>query len=112
MLKRFSHHKLVAEKCFSAFHFDDIKEPMQKKYLKHEIFMIFSFAIIYTRKNKTKEHDAELKKMWEICMAHDEKWAKHFRNGTVLAFLGLPGRFGQEICVFISWLANKVVRFN
>ena len=54
MLKRFSHHKLVAEKCFSAFHFDDIKEPMQKKYLKHEMFMIFSFAIIYTRKNKTK----------------------------------------------------------
>lgn len=112
MLKRYSHHVLVAEKCFSAYHFDDIKEPKKKKYLKHEMFMIFSFAIIYTRKNKTKEHDADLKKMWETCMAFDEKWTKHFRQGTVLAFLLMPGRFGQNFCGFISWLANKVVRFN
>ena len=112
LLKRYSHHILVAEKCFSAFHFDDIKEPMKKKYLEHELFMIFSFAIIYTRKNKTKEHDIELKKMWDTCEAFDKKWTNHFRRGTVLVTLLMPGKFGQHFCGFISWLANKIVRFN
>jgi hypothetical protein len=74
--------------------------------------MLFAIAILPTRMNKTKQHDEDMKKMWENCIAYDSKWAKHFRYRTVLTFLCIPGRFGQNFCGFINWLANHVVKFN
>ncbi len=112
MMKRYTHHLLVTESCFKACHLDDIKEPMQKKYLEHELFMLFAIAVLYTRMNKTKEADEDLKNMWQRCFEYDEKWGKHFRYRTPLIFINLPGKFGQHFCSFINWLANHVVRFN
>ena len=112
MMKRYTHHLLVVERCFTAFHFDEIDQPMLKKYLKHEMFVLFGIAILYTRMNKTKQVDADLREMWKRCMAYDEKWAKHFRYYTPLTFICIPGKFGQHFCSLINWIANKVVRFN
>lgn len=112
MLKRYTHHLLVMEKCFTAFHFDDIKEPRLKRYLKHEIFMLMGIAILYTRMNKTPEVDADLRATWQKCFAHDEKWGKHFRYWTPLTFVCLPGKLGQHLCSLVNWLANHVVKFN
>ena len=112
MMKRYTHHLLVVERCFTACHFDEIDQPMLKKYLKHEMFVLFGIAILYTRMNKTKQVDADLREMWKRCMAYDEKWAKHFRYYTPLTFICIPGKFGQHFCSLINWIANKVVRFN
>ena len=112
MMKRYTHHLLVSEKIFTSCHLDDIKEPKLKRYLKHEIFMLFAIAILPTRMNKTKQHDEDMKKMWDNCIAYDKKWGKHFRYHTVLSFLCIPGRFGQNLCGFINWLANHVVKVN
>ena len=112
MMKRYTHHLLVVEKCFSSFHFDDVKQPRLKKYLKHEIFMLTGIAILYTRMNKTKQVDADLRQMWQKCFAHDEKWGKHFRYYTPLTFICIPGKFGQHFCSFINWIANHIVKFN
>ena len=112
MMKRYTHHLLVVERCFKSCRFGEIDERMLKKYLKHEMFMLFGIAILYTRMNKTEECDMALKNMWQECIKQDEKWGKHFRYYTPLTFICLPGRFGQNFCVFINNIANKIVRFN
>lgn len=112
MKKRYHHQILVTEKCFSAFKLDEIQEPMLKKYLKHELFIMFGISILYARLNKSKETDAALDTMWANCSGWDGKWSKHFRCHTPLWWICLPGKGGQEFCAFIYWLANKVVRFN
>lgn len=112
MMKRYTHHLLVTERCFKACHLDDIKNPMQKKYLKHELFMLFGITILYTRMNKTKQVDADLREMWQKCFEFDKKWGRHFRYFTPLTFICIPGKLGQHFCSFINWLANHVVRFN
>ena len=112
MKKRYTHHLLVVEKCFSSLRFGEIKEPMLRKYLEHEMFVLYGIAILYTRMNKTPKVDSDLNEMWQKCMAHDMEKAKYFRYRTPLALICLPGKFGQHFCSFINWMANHVVRFN
>ena len=110
--KRYHHQILVTEQCFRAFHLDDIEEPMLKKYLKHELFMMFGISIMFTRLNKTRETDAALEKMWQNCRDFDPKWAEHFRSRSPLWFLCLPGTFGQQVSELVYRICNKIVRFN
>ena len=112
MKKRYHHQILVTEKCFTSCHLDDVKEPMLKKYMKHELFMMFGISILFTRLNRTKETDAALDTMWENCIAFDEKWGKHFKNKTPLWFVCRPGTAGQKFSGMVYKIANKVVRFN
>ena len=112
MTGRFRHQILVTEKCFQACHLDDVQMPMLKKYLKHELFMMFGISILYTRLNKSAEADAAMEKMWENCRQFDPKWGNHFRNRTPLWFICIPGRFGQNFAELVYNIANKIVRFN
>ena len=112
MSKRYSHQILVTELCFSAYHLDQVKEPLLKKYMKHELFMMFGISILFTRLNRTDKADADLNTMWENCARFDAKWAKHFRSHTPLWFVMLPGKFGREFTAVVYRIANKVVRFN
>lgn len=112
MKKRYSHQVLVAEKCFTSCHFGRITDKKLKKYMKHEMFMMFAIAICFARMNKNKESDAAIKTMWDNCIAHDKKWGKHFRFATPLWFLCLPGKFGQWFTNLIYAISNKIVRYN
>lgn len=112
MKKRYAHQILATEKCFFACRLDEVKIPKLKKYLRHELFVMFGISILNTRLNKTAESDLDLEKMWDRCKSHDRKWAKHFRYRTPLWFISLPGRFGQNVSVLIYRIANKIVRFN
>lgn len=112
MKKRYTHHLLVVEKCFKACDFDNLNHKKLKNYLKHEMFILYGIAILYTRMNKTKQTDADLREMWKKCIAHDKKWGKHFRYYTPLTFICIPGKFGQHFCSFINWIANHIVKFN
>lgn len=112
MKGRCTHQILVTVKSFEACDFDGITEPKLKKYLKHELFMMYGISILFTRLNKTDEADGYLEQMWEDCRAHNKKWANHFRNRTPLWFISIPGKFGRSFSCFIYRLANKVVRFN
>lgn len=112
MKKRYTHQVLVNEKCFYACHLDDVTEPKLKKYLKHELFVMFGISILNARLNKSKEVDDDLYRMWDNCIAFDKKWGKHFRYRSLLTFICIPGKFGQNFAVFIYRLANKIVRFN
>ena len=110
--KRYSHQILVTEKCFTTCHLDDITDPRLKRYLKHELFMMFGISILTTRQNQSAETDAALGKMWETCMAFDPKWAKYFRKRTPLLFISVPGKAGRKFANGVYHFANSVVRFN
>ena len=112
MMKRYHHQILVTERCFTSCHLDDIQEPRLKRYMRHELFVMFGIAILFTRLNRTVETDAALERMWETCMAFDPKWGGYCRNRSPLRFICLPGRFGQNVSGLVYKLANKVVRFN
>ena len=112
MMKRYHHQILVTERCFTSCHLDDIQEPRLKRYMRHELFVMFGIAILFTRLNRTVETDAALERMWETCMAFDPKWGGYFRSRSPLRFICLPGRFGQNVSGLVYKLANKVVRFN
>ena len=112
MKKRYSHQVLVTEKCFTSCHLDDPLEPKLRKYLKHELFMMFGISILYIRLNKSKEADKDLYKMWDNCIAFDRKWGRHFRYGTTLSLVCLPGRFGQNFAELVYRVCNKIIKFN
>lgn len=112
MSKRYHHQILVTEKCFTSCHLDDITEPRLKRYMKHELFMMFGISILFTRLNKSQETDDALERMWENCIAFDEKWGKHFKTKTPLWLICRPGSAGQHFSGLVYKLANKVVRFN
>ncbi len=112
MKNRYTHQLLVTEKSFEAFHIDEIKEKMLKKYLKHELFMMFGISIMFTRLNNTDKSDADLEKMWDNCKKHDKKWGRHFRHFTPLSIICIHGKFGRALSTFFYRLANKIVRFN
>ena len=112
MMKRYHHQILGTERCFTSCHLDDIQEPRLKRYMRHELFVMFGIAILFSRLNRTVETDAALERLWETCMAFDPKWGGYFRNRSPLRFICLPGRFGQNVSGLVYRLANKVVRFN
>lgn len=112
MKKRYTHQLLVTERCFKICKLDDVPEKMLKKYLKHEFFVMMGISVLYARLNKSDEADANLDKMWQDCIDHDEKWGKHFRYRTPLRLICIRGKFGRNFATFIYRLANKVVRFN
>ena len=111
-IRKYRHHLLAAKDCFTSFHLDEVKEPKLKRYLKHEVFMLFGIACCFTRLNKTDEADADLNAMWAECQAFDKKWADHFRYRTGLGLVSAKGKVSRNFTAFIYRLANKVVRFN
>lgn len=110
--KRYRHQILVTEKCFTSFPLDDIREKMLKRYLKHELFLMFGIAIFFTRLNQSPETDKDLERMWQNCIAHDRKWGGYFRNYTPLSLLCIPGSFGWKFTGLIYRICNRIVRFN
>ena len=112
MKGRYTHQILVTQKSFEAIRLDGISEPRLRKYLKHELFMMFGISIMFTRLNKTDESDADLEKMWAACKKHDKKLGRYFRHFSPLAVISIRGKFGRALSTFFYRIANKIVRFN
>ncbi len=111
-MKRYSHQILVTEKSFVACDLDSTKEPKLKKYLKHELFLMFGISIMFARLNKSDETDAAVRKMWKNCRLHNRKWANYYRYRSPLALICIGGKFGRALTIFFYRIANKIVRFN
>ena len=110
--KRYTHQLQVAQMCFSTCKLDNISNKRLKKYLQHELFMMFGIGIMFTRLNKTDACDRDLEQMWENCRSFDRKWANHFRSRSPLWFVCIPGKFGRWFTCAVYRFANKIVRFN
>ena len=112
MMKRYQHQLQVTELCFVSCHLDDIAQPLLKKYLTHELFLMFGISILYARLNRSAEADAVLERMFENCRRFDRKWADHFRRRSVLRLICIPGPFGWNFSELVYTVCNKIVRFN
>ena len=112
LIKRYTHQLLVSEKAFIACNIGSVKEKMLKKYLKHEMFILFGMAIMFTRLNRSDEADKNLEKMWDTCKAFDPKWGRYYRHRSALSVVCMKGKFGRAVAIFFYRLANKIVRFN
>ena len=110
--RRYPHHLQIAETCFKAIDLDKIENKKQRKYLKHELFMLFGIATLFTRLNRTEQAEADMQKMWDNCFAHNPKQARLFRKKSLLYFISIKGEHGLDFVEFIYGTANKVVRFN
>ena len=109
---RYTHHVQIAESCFKSVHMDEISDRNHRRYLEHELFMLFGIGCVFARLNKSREADEHLEQMWKRCAEHNSKWAKHFRYGSLLRFLNMPGSFGQDFVGLVYRVANRIVRFN
>ncbi len=112
MTRRYQHQLRSTELCFLSCHLDQIPEKRKKKYLKHELFIMFGISVVYARLNKTPEADENLRRMWETCQAHDPKWAKYFRKETPLRLAHMPGRAGQTLVKGVYKASHYIIRFN
>ncbi len=112
MTRRYQHQLRSTELCFLSCHLDAIPEKRKKKYLKHELFIMFGISVVYARLNKSAEADENLRKMWETCQAHDPKWAKYFRKETPLRLAHMPGRAGQTLVKGVYKVSHVIIRFN
>ena len=110
--RRYTHHLQIAQSAFKSVDLDALTVRQHQQYMKHELFMLFGIATIFTRLNKSAEADAALEAMWRSCEAHNAKWAKHFRKGTPLGVINIVGKAGQILTSGVYKVANKVVRFN
>lgn len=112
MTRRYLHQLKSTELCFQSCHLDDIASKRKKKYMKHEMFIMFGISVVYARLNKSAEADENLRKMWETCEAFDYKWARYFHKQTPLWLAHLPGRLGQNVVKGAYKVAHFVIRFN
>ena len=112
MMKRYQHQLQVTEMCFTSCHLDEIAQPRLKKYLRHELFVMFGISILYARLNRSPETDAVMEQMFENCRSYDRKWADHFRRRSVLSLICIPGPPGWSLSELVYNICNKIVRFN
>ncbi len=110
--RRYTHHLQIAQMAFQSLDLNQVSNKQKMAYMKHELFMLFGIATMFTRLNKTEECDKALEEMWRNCEAHDPVWAKHFRKHTPLYFVNISGKSGQNLTSVVYRFANKVVRFN
>ena len=109
--KRYKHQLLSTVLSFQCCHIDDLKSRKLKRYMKHELMMMFGISTFITRANKTKETDADLRRMWQDCKVFDKKYARYFRWWTPLFFANIPGAFGRWLTGVFYSIANKIVRY-
>ena len=112
MKRRYMHQLKSTELCFQSCHLDEITDRRKKKYMKHEMFIMFGISVIYARLNQSKEADDNLKKMWKTCEEFDPKWARFFRKETPLRLCHIPGKAGHQLVKGVYRVSHKVVRFN
>ena len=112
MTRRYAHQIKATELCFTSLHVDDVKSRRKRTYLKHELFIMFGIAIIYTRLNGSEQAEKDFASMWDVCRAYDKKWANHFRHRTPLLFICIPGKFGAAIVRLVYRIAHRIVPFN
>lgn len=112
-IKRYNHQVTVAVNSFKACHLDDVKKVSKKLYdiLYHEYYMLIGGAIIYARKNGSEQAKLDLKNMWEEMYAHDKKYAKKLRHGS-LGLIAQNNVFGKLATKIVAKLAHKKVGFN
>lgn len=111
MRKKYGDQIEVTRLCFESFPLSAVKEPYLKRYLKHELFILFGMAAAFARMNQSEEADRNLSQMWKDCEKFDHKNARKLWLSPLL-LMNIPGKMGREISMLIFHLAHRIVPFN
>lgn len=114
LLKRYAQQLKVTKLCFESHRILEIKNtnPHLYRCMYHHLRLMFILSSLFCRLNKSKETDREMKEFWKELYEIDAPLAKKFKHLSIVSFLNLPGRAGQEICSFSYKAAHKFVKFN
>jgi len=112
MVRRYKHQIRVTELMFRSFKLSEIESKKKRNYCKHEMFIMFSIALIFARKHGSAESEEEIKKMWAACKEYDSETEHYFHKRTGLALLTIPGRGGRALALMFYDISHMIVRFN
>lgn len=114
MMKRCSHQIEIAQRIFDLHDLNVISKenPKLGRYMYHEACFMLVIATVFTRLNRTKESERQLKAMWEHCYQSDPIMARKMRYNLLNFATNLPGSLGRSLGLKGYWLAHKIVQFN
>lgn len=112
LARRYSHQILATELCFRSVLLDEIREPAQKRYMRHELFIMFCICVLAARLNGSEQAEQDLLDMWARCRVFDSKWAAHFQRNVAIRMMSVPGPRGANTVRRVYRAAHLVVRFN
>lgn len=112
MTRRYAHQLKATELCFTSYHLDDLPERRQRRYCRHELFIMLAISVLYARLNGTAQAEQDLAELWRACREYDEAWAERFRRHIVLRLASVPGKGGAAFVRALYKVAHRVVRFN
>ncbi len=114
MMKRCGHQVEIAQRIFDLHDLKVIlaENPKLGRYMFHEANFMLVIAAVFTRLNRTPEAEAQVKAMWEHCMATDPVMAKKMRRHILNWGVNLPGTFGRGVGLKGYKIAHRIVQFN
>lgn len=114
MMKRCSHQIEIAQRIFDMHDLEEVsrENPKLGRYMYHEASFMLTIAAAFTRLNRTKEAEEQVKAMWEHCYASHPVMAKKMRRQILNIGMNLPGSLGRSLGIRGYRLAHKIVKFN
>ena len=112
MTRRYAHQLKATELCFTSYHLDDLPARRQRRYCRHELFIMLAISVLYARLNGTAQAERDLAELWRACRAYDAVWAERFHREIVLRLASAPGKGGAAFVRALYKVAHRVVRFN
>ena len=112
--KRYAQQLKVTRLCFESHRILKMKKSSPKLYkcMYHHLRLMFFLSSLFCRMNKTPEADGDMQKLWDYLYKLDKPLADKMRRHSLVKFLNMPGKAGQEFCCFIYRLAHVFVKFN
>ena len=114
MMKRCGHQIEIAERIFDLYDIEEIRRenPKLARYMFHEANFMLVIASVFTRLNRTKEAEKQVRDMWAHCAQTHPAMAKKMKRSFLNAGVNLPGHLGRSIGLAGYHLAHKIVQFN
>lgn len=107
--------RMVTEMCWNLIDLDMIRGENKKLYhiMKHELWLLLSSAILFSRIPRTREADIEVKEFCRRLKNHNKKYYYRFMIGNLFILLRIPGPIGRFVSLDIVLnIAHAFVGFN
>ena len=105
----------VTEMCWTLHDLEEIKKKNRKLYrvMFHELWLLISSAILFSRIPRNKEADDNMCRFCERLKAGNKKQYNRFMYGSLFALLTIPGRAGRFLALDVALkAAHGFVGFN
>ena len=105
----------VTEMCWNLNDLDEIKKKNKKLHyvLLHELWLLVSSAILFSRVPRSKEADDSMRRFCDRLKAGNKKYYNRLMHRNFFSLLKIPGRIGRFFSLDVMLkIAHDVVGFN